>query len=98
MKKYKQALDIALLFLLIIISLGLISMFLVLVWREKPSDEREAENQQLASRMAYLAGCIVLIIVMLAQGISHNLDAAVPITLLIMILTKIVTQQLKDKK
>mgnify|MGYP001798570081 CR=1 FL=1 len=83
--------------LLLIVVFGLISAFLVLVWREQPSDEREAENQQLASCMAYLAGCSVLIITMLVQGASHKLDAAIPITLLIMILTKVVTQQLKDK-
>ncbi len=83
--------------LLLIVVFGLMSAFLVLVWREQPNDEREAENQQLASRMAYLAGCIVLIITMLVQGASHKLDAAIPITLLVMILTKLVTQQLKDK-
>lgn len=83
--------------LLLIVVFGLISAFLVLVWREQPSDEREAENQQLASRMAYLAGCVVLIITMLVQGASHKLDAAIPITLLVMIFTKVVTQKLKDK-
>ncbi len=83
--------------LLLVVIFGLMSAFLVLVWREQPSDEREAENQQLASRMAYLAGCIVLIVTMLVQGVSHKLDAAIPITLLIMILTKVVTQQLKNK-
>ncbi len=83
--------------LLLIVVFGLMSTFLVLVWREQPNDEREAENQQLASRMAYLAGCIALIVTMLVQGASHKLDAAIPITLLVMILTKVVTQQFKDK-
>jgi cobalamin synthase len=82
---------------LLVVVLGLISAFLVLVWKEKPSDEREAENQHFASRMAYLAGCVVLIAVMLVQGVSHKLDAAIPITLLIMILTKLLAQQFKDK-
>ncbi len=84
--------------LLLIVVFGLVSAFLVLVWREQPSDEREAENQQLASRMAYLSGCIALIIAMLAQGIAHKLDAAIPITLLIMIGTKLLGQKLKDKE
>jgi hypothetical protein len=34
---------------------------------------------------------------MLAQGVSHQLDAAIPITLLIMILTKLLAQQFKDR-
>jgi hypothetical protein len=74
-----------------------ISTFLVLVWKEKPNDEREFENQHFASRIAYLAGAVVLIAVMLAQGVSHQLDAAIPITLLIMILTKLLAQQFKDR-
>lgn len=84
--------------LLLVVVIGLISAFLVLVWREQPSDEREAENQQLASRKAYLAGCIALIVTMLVQGISHKLDAAIPITLLIMIVTKLLSQKMKDRK
>lgn len=83
--------------LLVIAILCLVCAFLVLVWREQPSDEREAENQQLASRTAYLAGCIALIITMVVQGIHHKVDPAIPITLLVMILTKVVTQQLKNK-
>jgi cobalamin synthase len=82
---------------LLVTVLGLISAFLVLVWKEKPNDEREAENQHFASRVAYLAGCIVLIVILLVQGVSHNLDPAIPITLLIMITTKIVAQQFKDR-
>lgn len=84
--------------LLLISIFGLVSAFLVLVWREQPSDEREAENQQLASRMAYLAGCTALIIAMLVQGFSHKIDAAIPITLLVMIVTKLLGQKLKDKE
>ena len=94
---YTIVMHIQLQMLLLIVVFGLMSAFLVLVWREQPSDEREAENQQLASRMAYLAGCIALIVTMLVQGFSHKLDAAIPIILLVMILTKVVTQQLKDK-
>lgn len=82
--------------LLLLVVFGLISAFLVLVWREQPSDEREAENQQRASRTAYLAGCIVLIVAMLVQGISHKLDVAIPITLLVMIITKLLGQKMKD--
>lgn len=77
---------------------ALVSGFVVLVWRESPQDEREAENMHLGSRNAYLAGCAVLIVVMLVQGIRHKLDAAVPIILLIMILTKLLSQMHRDKK
>ncbi len=84
--------------LLLVTVFGLISAFVVMVWRENPEDEREAENQHFASRLAYMAGCLVLIVVMLIQGVHHRLDAAIPVTLLIMIVTKTATQYLKDKK
>lgn len=82
--------------ILIIVLFGLVSSFVVLVWRERPEDEREAENQQQASRLAYVAGCGTLILAMLVQSFQHKLDAAIPIVLLVMIMTKIIWQRLKD--
>ncbi len=83
--------------LLCVTVFGLVSAFAVLVWREQPGDEREAENQHFASRSAYLAGCGVLITAMVIQELHHQLDSAIPITLLVMIITKMVLQRFKDK-
>lgn len=76
--------------------LVLISAFLVLLWRESPDDEREANNQATASRSAYVVGAIVLIVALLRQSLIHHIDAVVPITLLAMIATKILIQRVKD--
>jgi FtsH-binding integral membrane protein len=78
------------------IVLGLISMFLVLFWREKPTDEREAHNQAEASRFAYIVGSSVLIISLVIQSIEHTVDSAVPLALLAMIVTKLIVQNYKD--
>lgn len=82
--------------LILTVVLGLVAAFLLLLWRENPSDEREADNQATASRLAYVVGAIVLIIALINQSLKHEIDAAVPIALLAMIATKVVIQRAKD--
>lgn len=78
--------------------LGLLAMFLVFLWREQPVDEREMQNQALASRWAYIAGSLVLIVALIMQSLHHDLDPIIPVALLSMIATKIVVQRTKDGK
>ena len=82
--------------LLLAIVLGLLAGFLALLWREQPADEREAYNQAMASRSAYIVGAIVLIVAMLVESLHHKLDPAIPIALLTMIATKIIIQRNRD--
>lgn len=82
--------------LLLAIILGLLAGFLALLWREQPTDEREAQNQATASRSAYIVGAVVLIIAMFVESLHHKLDPAIPIALLAMIATKIIIQRNRD--
>jgi len=82
--------------LLLAVVLVLISGFLVFLWREQPDDEREMHNQSLASRWAYLIGCMVLIIALAIQSLQHSLDPAIPFALFAMIATKVIVQRIKD--
>lgn len=82
--------------LILTVAIGLIATFLLLLWRENPSDEREADNQAIASRSAYIVGAIVLIIALVGQGLNHKIDPVVPIALLAMIATKVIIQRHKD--
>ena len=82
--------------LLLALVLGLVSGFLVLLWREQPRDEREAQNQALASRFAYITGAAVLIFSLVIESLNHRLDPAIPIALLAMIATKILVQRGMD--
>ncbi len=82
--------------LILTILLVLIATFLLLLWRENPDDEREADNQANASRSAYVVGAIVLIVALLSQSLKHQIDSAIPIALLAMIATKIIIQKRKD--
>lgn len=82
--------------MLLAVVLVLLAAFLVFLWREQPRDERELENQAVASRTAYSAGSAVLIVAMLVQSLEHHLDSAVPLALLIMIVTKVLVQRRRD--
>jgi len=82
--------------LLLAVVLGLLAGFLVLLWRENPRDEREAQNQAIASRQAYIVGAAVLIVAMVYLRLRHELDPVEPITLFAMIATKIIVQRKKD--
>ncbi len=76
--------------------IGLIAAFLTLSWREHPADEREAQNQATASRLAYVVGSIVLIVSLIIQSLTHTIDPTVPLALLAMIATKVVMQRHSD--
>jgi len=84
--------------IILAIVIVLISGFLIFLWREQPEDEREAHNQALASRYAYLVGAVILIIALLFQSIDHDIDPVVPVALLAMIATKVLVQRNKDNK
>lgn len=75
----------------------LLAGFMVLMWREDPADERELQNQVIASRSAYLIGSLVLIVGLVIQSLDHAIDPVVPIALLAMIATKLVIQRKKDE-
>ncbi|MBA3679234.1 hypothetical protein H0W80_03555 [Candidatus Saccharibacteria bacterium] len=84
--------------LLLAVVIVLISGFLIFLWREQPNDERELQNQALASRWAYLVGSVVLILALVYQSLKHGLDPAIPIALIAMIATKIIVQSYKDNQ
>ena len=90
------AMPTAMQMVLLAIVLGLIAAFLTFLWREQPTDEREAHNQALASRSAYVVGAIILIFALIIESLRHKLDPAIPIALLAMIATKVIIQKIKD--
>jgi nicotinamide riboside transporter PnuC len=89
-----SAVEMALLLVVTVLLVG----FLLLFWRENPADEREVENQASASRSAYIVGSLVLVVALVWQSFSHDVDPFIPLTLLVMIATKLVVQRRKDDK
>jgi hypothetical protein len=66
--------------------------FAALIWKERPKDEREELHVLVAGRLAFLVGAVLLAAGIIAQGLSHNVDPWLVLTLGGMILTKIFTR------
>lgn len=77
---------------LYVAAMVLVALFLLLFWNERPADERELGNQYAASRVAYVVGSAFLIAALVLQGFRHEVDAAVPLALLVMVSTKVLLQ------
>ena len=64
-------------------------LFLTLVWKEKVADERDQIHRSDAGRISFMAGSIVLLLGIVTQSLSHNIDPWLIITLIAMIFVKI---------
>lgn len=79
------------------IILALFGLFAGLILREKSKDERDDIHKGLAGRNAFLAGCVVLIVGIFVQGLSHTIDMWLVLALITMIIAKVVTRIWTDK-
>lgn len=68
----------------------LLSLWVGLVAHEKAVDEREVIHRMNAGRIAYLLGISFLTLALLIQGFSHTIDPWIPLTIGIMVLSKLV--------
>lgn len=84
--------------ILLLIVTVLLAGFLLLFWRENPADEREVENQTASARWAYIVGSLVLVVALVWQSFQHDVDPFIPLTLLVMIATKLVVQRRRDSE
>ena len=74
--------------------LGLVVVFILFtafVWKEKARDERELWHRTIAGRVAFLSGTAVLILGIIIEGLNHNVDVWLVLTLTVMIFAKIIT-------
>lgn len=75
--------------------IGLIIAFLVfvgLIWKEKPSDERELTHIQKAGRFSFLTGCAILVVGIIIEAAKHKIDPWLLLALSGMILTKLIAR------
>lgn len=78
--------------LVMMLVFSLIIIFVVFtsfIWKENAKDERESFHRMMAGRIAFLSGAGVLVIGIIVQSLSHNLDPWLVFTLGLMILAKI---------
>ena len=74
--------------------LGLVVVFILFtafVWKERARDERELWHRTIAGRVAFLSGVSVLVLGIIIQGLNHNVDVWLVLTLTVMIFAKIIT-------
>ena len=73
------------------LTLVVFTAFLAFWWNDRPADERELLLQHQASRAAYLVGTAILIVALVVQGFRHHVDAVLPIVLLFMVASKVIS-------
>jgi hypothetical protein len=83
--------------LIMVLAVAVIA-FAVFIWREKPSDEREALYSLKAGRISYLIGGAVLVLAIIVQSIHHHLDLWLAVTLGAMVVTKFVVSARINRK
>ncbi len=72
---------------MLVVVVGLFALYIVF---EKTTDEREAHHRDIAGRVGYTAGILCITVAILIATIRHSgVDPMLPITLLVMIVSKI---------
>jgi hypothetical protein len=70
----------------------LLAIWAGFVMYERAPDEREAVHRMNAGRMAYLSGIVLLTIALVTQGLAHDIDPWISVTLGTMVLVKLLSR------
>jgi len=65
------------------------AIFASFLWKERASDEREEMHRQIAGRIGYLAGTLVLVLGIVVQGVTSHVDPWFAVVLGVMVVGKI---------
>ncbi len=77
---------------LVILLIVVFGFFAGAVWHERSRDEREQHHAQLAGRIGYLAGILVLVVGIAYQVFMTSVDIWLPVALLAMVAGKLGTR------
>ena len=66
-----------------------VAFFVGIFWRERGGDERQQTHRMLADRAGFLAGLAVIALGVLIQGLNHDVDEWLVVTLVAMVLAKL---------
>lgn len=76
------------------ISIGIISLIVIAVliftWKENPKDEREELHLYIASRISFFLVTTLLLVALIVQTFNHNIDPWIPLSLCILLISKII--------
>lgn len=73
--------------------------FVVFVWQEKASDEREVYNRMFAGRVGFLAGATTILLGIITQSVmGRDVDMWLPVSFGVMILSKLFAAIYSEEK
>lgn len=72
----------------------LFALFSMLIWRERPRDEREAEMVLASDRLGFLAGAVVLSLIVVVETLRHQNTRLFVAALVTMIIAKLIGKYL----
>ncbi len=78
-----------------LLMLGLIVSFLVFlgtIWKEKATDERDAQHIYKSGRIAFFIGATILVVGIIVQATKHDIDPWLLFALAGMVLTKLASR------
>ncbi|HSH55721.1 MAG TPA: hypothetical protein VK983_02760 [Candidatus Limnocylindrales bacterium] len=81
--------------ILIAVFVAAFSLFAVLIWRESPRDEREAQILLSSDRLGFLSGAVVLSIALVVESLQHHSTNLLAMALSAMILSKLLGKYLQ---
>ncbi len=82
---------------MLVAALVLFGVFASFILREKAADERDEYHKSLSGRNAFLVGAGMLMLGIIIQGYSHEVDAWLVAALIGMVVAKIATRIWSDK-
>jgi len=68
------------------------SFFVLFVVRRKPQDEREETHERFAGRIAFMTGTFLMLVGVIVQSLSHQIDVWLVAALTVMIVSKLVAE------
>lgn len=78
-----------------IVIVGIVILFLILIaliWKEKAQDERESQHRSQAGRISFFVGSSILVIGVISQIRTHEIDPWLIYTLVGMVLAKVMSR------
>lgn len=92
---FKSFMPSSIVMVVIALFVALFSLYAMLVWKENPRDEREAQLLLTSDRLGFLAGAIVLSVSLVITSLKHESTNILALSLGVMILAKIIGKHLK---
>ena len=83
--------------IVIVLFAAIFFAFASLIWKESAGDEREDLHKLMAGRVAYLTGSGIIVVGIIVQGLSHQVDPWLVAALMAMVFAKVIALVYRDR-